>query len=117
MSHDWYEWNQWVDRNGITCTLTQEFMDSDYDFYLSEKFVDGVYDYRGISDYVPIKNPLSFLIELNDLSTTIDTSTDTIVENPNESLKTPSRKEKSQIVSSVVEEIQNAIKTDKKTKR
>ena len=49
-------------------------------------FVDGMYDYRAISDYVPIKNPLSFLIELNDLSTTIDTSADTIVENPNEAV-------------------------------
>ncbi len=43
MKGDWCEWDQWISDNKVTATLTQGFMDSDYDYYLSEKFVEGKY--------------------------------------------------------------------------
>ena len=48
MKSDWYMWDKWMTDNNITGSLTQGFMDSDYDYYLCERFVDGDY-----VDYFP----------------------------------------------------------------
>ncbi len=40
---DHYEWEQWIIDNKVTCSLTQNFSDQDFDFYVAEEFVDGVY--------------------------------------------------------------------------
>ena len=47
-------------------------------------WVDGQYDYRAISDYVPVYVPRSFLSSLQAIQQTIYTTPDTILENPDE---------------------------------
>jgi hypothetical protein len=49
-------------------------------------WVDGEYDYRGISDYVPIKVPFALLIDEFSSRQTIITNPDTILEKPDEYL-------------------------------
>ena len=38
---DFQQWNEWIQENNITCKMTQEFSDSDFDFYIVENFVNG----------------------------------------------------------------------------
>jgi hypothetical protein len=47
-------------------------------------WVDGMYDYHGIADYVPINNPYSFLTEYSNLTDFVVTNPDTILERPDE---------------------------------
>jgi hypothetical protein len=48
------------------------------------RWVDGMYDYRGLSDYVEIDTPTAYLVEYTDLFGHITTTPDTILENPDE---------------------------------
>jgi hypothetical protein len=47
-------------------------------------WVDGMYDYRGISDYVPLNTPRAYLTTSSTVSQNITTTGDTILELPNE---------------------------------
>lgn len=47
-------------------------------------WVDGMYDYRGLSDYVPIDSPKAYLTEYTEHVTTVTTTPDTILENLDE---------------------------------
>jgi hypothetical protein len=49
-------------------------------------YVDGMYDYRAISDYVPLKEAIAFLNTYTNISTTLITSPDTILELPDEKI-------------------------------
>jgi len=50
------------------------------------KWVDGMYDYRAISDYVPIYHPRVFLTEYTSINDTIFIADDTIFETPDENV-------------------------------
>lgn len=49
-------------------------------------WIDGMYDYRGISDYVPIHIPQAYLVEYDSLNETIIITPDTILEKPDENV-------------------------------
>jgi len=49
-------------------------------------WIDGMYDYRGISDYVPIYKPKSFLAENQMQNENLISSSDTILEHPDETV-------------------------------
>lgn len=48
------------------------------------RWVDGMYDYRAVSDYVPLKHPKAFLIEYDAVSDAVITTGDSIYETPDE---------------------------------
>ena len=48
------------------------------------RWVDGMYDYRAISDYVPINRPQAFLREDSEVSDAVITTADSIFETPDE---------------------------------
>lgn len=49
-------------------------------------WIDGMYDYRGLADYVPINYPLAYLVEYINSSFTVVTNPDTILEKPDENV-------------------------------
>jgi hypothetical protein len=50
------------------------------------QWIDGMYDYRGVTDYVQIKTPNSFLLEFTNITATIVITDDTILETPDETV-------------------------------
>lgn len=51
------------------------------------KWVDGVFDYRGISDYVPVKRSSAFLVEDDFSELSVVSNSDNILEKPDEGIK------------------------------
>jgi len=55
-------------------------------FHNESAWVDGMYDYRAISDYVPVYHPWAFLIEYENITDFVVTTADTILELPDENV-------------------------------
>ena len=59
-------------------------------FYGSDQrdhvWVDGMYDFRGLSDYVPIDTPRAYLMEYDNSTDFVTTTPDTILENLDETI-------------------------------
>ena len=65
MREDFHKWDEWITKNNITCHMTQEYSDQDYDFHLTETFVNGVYcgDEWDVTCHSEEEEPLRLLEE------------------------------------------------------